>query len=180
MVIATSYFPTAAWLYALQSSAVVEAHENFQKQTARNRATILTANGPLTLVVPYIHKGGQKIAIRDVQIDHSEPWQRTHLRAIQAAYRSAPFWEHFEDRITPLFELREQFLWDLNEKIAATLLNILKIDAPITYTEDFVGASQPTIVEQPYIQVFADRTPFTPNLSALDSIFCQAQLPNAE
>lgn len=180
MILSTAYFPTAAWLRAVESGALVEAHENFQKQTNRNRCAILTANGPLTLVVPYIHNQGQKIPIRDVQIDHSTPWQRTHQRAVQAAYRSSPFWEHYEEKILPLFELKEKFLWDSNEKIAQTLLQILKIEAPIDYTPDFIGASEPAPIQTPYVQVFADRYPFTPGLSALDSIFCQAQLPTEE
>lgn len=180
MIVSTSYFPSCAWLVAVAGGAQVEAHENFQKQTPRNRCTILSANGPLTLVVPYIHSGGRKIAIRDVQIDHSTPWQRTHRRAIEAAYRSSPFWEHFEGKILPLLELKEQFLWDLNEQIAQTLLGMLKIETTIAHTQTFVGAQELPPIQTPYVQVFADRHPFIPGLSALDSILCQAQLPTAE
>lgn len=180
MVLSTAYFPTCAWLDAVAQGAQIEAHEHFQKQTLRNRCTILTAGGTMKLIVPYVHNGGQKMLIRDVRIDYATPWQRTHRRAIEAAYRSSPFWEHFEGKIVPLFEGNDTFLWDLNARIAQQLFEALKIKATLTPTDHFVGAQEPQSVEQPYIQVFADRLPFTAGLSALDSIFCQARLSNAE
>ena len=181
MVLHTAYFPSVEWLRTASRGASIEAHENFQKQTPRNRCQIMTANGIMTLVVPYVHNQGQKIPIKDLRVDRSTPWQRTHLRALTAAYRSAPYWEHFQERITPLFHLQDEFLWDLNLKTIETLSNALKLPLDITPTNQFQGAQEPPIAkEEPYIQVFSDRHPFAPNLSALDALFCLGRLPNAE
>lgn len=158
--------------------ARVEACENYQKQSIRNRTVIMTASGVERLTVPVVHTGGAKVAVRDVRVDYAMPWQRVHSRAVMSAYRSAAYWEHFEQRVMPLFELRERFLFDLNERIARELLDMLKISAPIVYTDVFEGAQEPPITRSAeYYQVFSDRQPFARDLSVLDAIFCLASMP---
>lgn len=182
MVLSTTYFPSIAWIEAHATGEVqIEACENFQKQTSRNRCRIMTANGVERLVVPIIHNGGAKIPIREARVDYTMPWQRTHARAVMSAYRSSPYWEHFSDRIMPLFELRHTFLFDLNCQITEQLLSILKTDSPLVFTEQFRGAQEPpTITHAEYYQVFSERLPFEANLSVIDAIFCEGRLPSAE
>lgn len=178
MVLSTAYFPSISWVEAVFGGCMVEACENYQKQSIRNRAVIMTAGGVERLTVPVVHTGGVKVSVRDVRVDYAMPWQRVHSRAVMSAYRSSPYWDHFQGRVMPLFELRERFLFDLNERIVHELFDMLKISVPIVYTQQFEGAQEPPVTRSAeYYQVFSDRQPFARDLSVLDAIFCLASMP---
>lgn len=178
MVLSTAYFPSVSWVEGVVGGARVEACENYQKQSIRNRAMIMTASGVERLTVPVVHTGGVKVSVRDMRVDYAMPWQRVHSRAVMSAYRSSPYWDHFQGRVMPLFELRERFLFDLNERIAMELFDMLKISVPIVYTDVFEGAQLPPVTRSAeYYQVFSDRQPFARDLSVLDAIFCLASMP---
>ncbi|MEL7005978.1 MAG: WbqC family protein [Bacteroidota bacterium] len=76
---------------------VWEVSDHFLKQTFRNRNVILTANGPLSLVVPV--KYGNRTPYKSVSVDYSENWQKKHLRAIQSAYAKSPFFDYYISEI---------------------------------------------------------------------------------
>ena len=109
---------------------------------------------------------------------------------MKSAYRNSPYYDYYFYKIERFFEQKETFLVDLNAKILDALFSMLKIDADWSFTTDYVSA--PTVfcdmrdsispkpsrnkpddafVPKPYIQVFADRFDFVPNLSILDLIF---------
>lgn len=178
MIISTAYFAPIAAIEAIaRGQAVIEAHETFQKHSHRNRAAVMTADGVRLLSVPVIGGRGIRKPIREVEIDYTLPFQREHLRTITAAYRSAAYYEHFIDRIEPLFALRERYLFDLNCRITEELLSILKIDAPLLFTKQFEGTQpMPEMSVAPYFQVFSDRQPFAANLSILDYLFNNGRL----
>jgi hypothetical protein len=86
-IFSIAYLPPIEYLSAfLQADKVyIEYQENYIKQTYRNRCVISTANGPLSLTIP-IKKGGlHNCPISQIQIDYTQPWQRTHWRAIETA-----------------------------------------------------------------------------------------------
>ena len=66
-------------------------HENFQKQSYRNRCVIYGANGPLTLVIPVNKKRGRKNIITDILIDYNTDWQNMHWKSMVSAYQNSPF-----------------------------------------------------------------------------------------
>src|SRR5690606_5888026 len=92
----------------------IDQHENFQKQTYRNRYVILGANGPLSLIVPVVKGRGKKLNIRDLKISYDTDWQRNHWRTIFSAYNSSPFFEYYQDDIRPFFEKPSKYLFDFN------------------------------------------------------------------
>ena len=122
-LLTTAYFPPVSWFFALaQSTRVeVEACESYQKQSYRNRCRIYSAAGPEALVVPVVHARGEKIPIREVRIDYSEPWVRLHERALTAAYNHSAFFEYYRDDLFRILEGREAFLFDLNWKLTEKL-----------------------------------------------------------
>ncbi|MDR2882760.1 MAG: WbqC family protein [Alistipes sp.] len=162
--------------------------EHWVKQTFRNRAEILTANGVATLTVP-VHGYGAKIATRDVRIDNSRRWQHVHWMSIASAYRAAPFFEHYEERFAGVYGRRFEFLVDLNLELTAILAHLFLVDAEaVEVSRDYVVAAPGDIDlrgkkafrradlvagSKEYIQVFYDRVPFVPGLSAVDLLFCE-------
>jgi hypothetical protein len=67
-----------------------------------NRNKIKTQHGEQWLTVP-VH-GGRDVALSDVQIAPGN-WNRKHLRAIELAYRKAPYFENY-------FHVLEHFISD--------------------------------------------------------------------
>ncbi|MFI3287764.1 MAG: WbqC family protein [Rikenellaceae bacterium] len=178
MILSTAYFPPIQYIETLkEDSTIIEAHETFQKRSYRNRCDIMTATGIQRLSVPIIGGRGVRLPIREVEVDHSEKFASQHLKSIHTAYRSAPYFEHFIDKIEPLFLFSDKYLFDMNQRITQGILEILKVNTPIVLTENFTGCDTPPIYSRgEYYQVFSERQPFVPNLSILDWIFCNGFL----
>ena len=166
---------------------VWETHDNFQKQTLRNRCYIATDQGKQMLNVPIKHVGGTqgRQAYKDVQLDFSTSWQKQHWKTLQTAYRTSPFFEYYEDDIAPFFEQRFTHLMEMNFASIGIIADCLGIDITKHTTESYqkelptnidyrslVNAKKPVVIAQePYTQVFGDRHGFLNNLSTLDVLF---------
>ena len=87
LLLSTAYFPPASYfsLIARSTNVLIESEENYHKQTWRNRCIIMSANGPLPLVVPVLRGSFHKTAIKDLKIDYSKRWRELHLRGIASA-----------------------------------------------------------------------------------------------
>ena len=139
------------------------------------------------LSIPIKHAGGieGRQLYRDVRLDNDYPWQRTHWRTLQTAYRASPFFEFFEEDLAPLFEKNFEYLLDFNLQTIRTICELLEIEMPeerssqyfasptdLIDARNLVNAKKEILVRQePYIQVFQDRHGFIENLSILDLIF---------
>jgi hypothetical protein len=192
ILLSTAFFGPVSYFTYLSASdnCTLEQHEHFIKQTYRNRAVILGANGPVSLIVPVEKGRAQKVRIKDLRIAYDEEWQRNHWRTIFSAYNSSPFFEYYADEIEPFFRKKHTFLFDFNLKITQTILDILDISKSLQLTESFEQISAETLnlrekispkahrntaderlMLQPYTQVFSEKFGFIPDLSILDLLF---------
>lgn len=183
-----TYFPSIANMAVLvQEDVVWENYDNFQKQTYRNRCYVCTDQGKHMLNIPIKHVGGThgRQLYKQVQLDYSTTWKKIHLKTLQTAYRTSPFFEFYEDDLLPVFKKKYDWLMDYNLATIAFLCEAIGIDFPQEKTESFelestqfndarhfVNAKKPvSYVQDSYTQVFDDRHGFVPNLSALDLLF---------
>ncbi|MDO9614890.1 MAG: WbqC family protein [Bacteroidota bacterium] len=192
ILLSTAYFAPVRYFSKLiaYSEIHIEQHEHFIKQTYRNRTVILGANGPIPLIVPVEKGREQKIKIKDLRIAYDEEWQRNHWRTIFSAYNSSPFFEYYADDLEPFFRKKSVFLFDFNQQITGTILEILEIPAQLILTESFeqipdncanfrekispkahLNADDPNFTARPYTQVFSEKFGFIPDLSILDLLF---------
>lgn len=185
-MIETQYFPSIAWCSTVwqQKTALIDAAEHYQKGGLRNRCYIAGPNGLQRLSIPLAKGKHQQTPIREVRIAYEEPWQRQHWRSIQAAYGSAPYFEHYADDIRAFLEKRYAFLFDLNLDIQRFMLNKkLGWEGEFVCQTQFVPKgqwpggpdfrdNQWAVSIRPYAQVFLERHGFLPNLSVLDLLFC--------
>ena len=174
----------------------IEAEENYQKQSYRNRCEILTSNEMLALSLP-VTKSQPKTKTKDVRIDNSLDWQKDHWNAIESAYSASPFFEFFKDEFLPFYQKKHTFLLDYNTRLLELTASYLGVDLDIEFTgkfthhpegiDDFRDSIHPKpkkckpdehFSPVPYYQVFYDRFEFIPNLSIIDLLFCEG--PNAE
>ena len=192
ILLSTAYFAPVRYFskLAVYPEIYIEQHENFVKQTYRNRTVILGANGPISLIVPVEKGRSQKVKIKDLRIAYDEEWQRNHWRTIFSAYNSSPFFEYYADDVEMFFRKKHEFLFDFNQQITETILEILEITVSLNLTEDFEQIPEnclnfreqispkthlitpdPHFMAEPYTQVFTEKFEFVPDLSILDLLF---------
>lgn len=185
-LLSTAYFPPIEYMhYVLSENQVcIEAHENFIKQTYRNRCTIVSANGSLDLTVPLINEGN-KTLITEKKISYSESWQTKHWRAIESTYNNSPYFEYFEDEIKSVVLKEHEFLFELNKQSLQSILDILRVKVDITYTTEYkntvensndlrsyISPKEKSRNDLPaYYQPFSERNGFIANASMLDLLF---------
>lgn len=186
ILLATAYLPPVEYfsLIAKADEIFIEREENYNKQTFRNRCTILSSNGPMNLTVPVLKGSELKTLIKDIRIDYTKRWQQVHLRAISSSYGSSPYFQYYFEDIERIINFNHRFLLDLNTGLLVTILKILKLNKTVNYTSSFKPAeyedtdfrykitpkriSDYSVKE--YIQVFNAKG-FIPGLSIADLIF---------
>lgn len=125
------------WKTILEADEIIlEASENYNKQSYRNRTYILGANSKIALTVPVI-KGSQRTTITEVKIDYSTDWNRQHWQSIKSAYGKSPFFIHYADFLEPIYQNPPTLLWDFNYKLLTICQKLLRISLSIKKTESF-------------------------------------------
>ena len=185
ILIHPTYFPSISHYVAMAKadSITLEMEDNFQKQTNRNRMYIYSANGLQLLNIPVKHLKNNHQMSKDIQLETEFDWQKQHFKSLEAAYRSSPFFEFFEDLIMPVFEKDYKFLMDVNLDTMNIISKCIGIKTKFLQTEEFhketdlldfrnlaAGKKDQTEVT-PYTQVFGEKYGFINNLSVLDLLF---------
>jgi hypothetical protein len=183
IVLPCFYFPPISYFESWINSEKIylEQWENFIKQTYRNRCIIQGANGKLPLIIPIEHSGAR--ILKDIKISYASSWQKLHIKSLQSAYQSSPYFEYYEDKLIKLLIKKETFLLDLNLKTLEWACSILNLECTYILTEEYVKKTKFTDAREafnakkensynnkPYIQVFSDRFEFMKNLSIIDLI----------
>ena len=128
MILPTTYMGSVEWyrqFLANPSAVQIEVMESFPKQTYRNRCTITTPDGPLTLSVP-VKRADSKQLTRDVEISYQQRWQHQHWMALVSAYKRTPYFDYYADFFRPFYEQETRFLVDFNEKIHEVILALVQ------------------------------------------------------
>jgi hypothetical protein len=81
-------------------------------------------------------------SIRDMRIDYSQNWLRKHRNAIESAYRKAPYFQWLADSIFPILDDREEFLVDLDVRLAMKLRECFQITTPCVFSSTLCVSSQ--------------------------------------
>lgn len=219
-LLSTAYFPPVSYFAAMAqemeglsnrrdgdsslelspSVVYIEACENFQKQSYRNRCYFYGADGVQSLQVPILHKGGtHKQPISEIKIDWSKPWLLQHERAIISAYRTSAYFEYYQDELFALLESRPERLFDLNMNLLEFFIEKTGLAVDLRTTggfsaDDSVTAPDGTTIlcedlrerihpkrpnnilkdlelEKPYFQVFSRKHGFQSDLSIMDLLF---------
>lgn len=139
VLLSTAYLAPISYYACLMHApqVFVEQHEHYHKQTYRNRCRIVAANGVMDLSIPVVTCNNQ--AIRKVEVDYSKPWQRQHWLSLEAAYRSTPFFEYYEDDLKPFYQQQEiKYLFDFNARLQQVICDLIDLHPQTILTQDFV------------------------------------------
>lgn len=188
-ILITAYYPPISYFSAFSHSkhVLIEVHENYSRQSIRNRCYILSPNGIQALSIPIVKSKNKQIS--QIEIDYTTPWEQKHAHAIRSAYGKSPFFQYYyNELIEPIFK-KHRFLLELNNEILKKCLKILNCETNISYTSTYINTYSnindfrqilnkkfpPYLTDvfpvKPYIQTFYDRFDFYADLSILDLIF---------
>jgi len=187
ILVSTAYLPPVEYFSVISSAETVqiEREENYLKQTYRNRCYILSAHGTQSLSVPVYMGSLHKTPVKEIKIDYSKRWQQVHLRTLITSYGSSPYFEYYFDIIEKSITRNNSYLIDLNTELTESLLEMLNIEKPIAYTDNFEPVGENEIdfrykispkektchIQKEYMQVFNQGGKFVPRLSIIDLIF---------
>ena len=216
-LLSTAYFPPVSYFAAMAqemsglidrrggdgsselspSVVYIDACENYQKQSYRNRCKFYAADGVQALSFPVVHEAGTyKHPVGKIKVDYSTPWLMQHQRAIVSAYRTSAYFEYYQDELFEIMNSRPETLLELNMTLLRFFIDKigLKVDLRLTeeYSRDGVVAGGSMVcddlrevihpkrhnniladmaLEKPYFQVFAPKYGFKSDLSIMDLLF---------
>ena len=201
MLLGIAYFPPVSYFALIAKGMVlspentipsivyIEACENYQKQSWRNRCRILAADGLAYLNFPIVHEGSHELPITAIKVDYSTPWVLKTKRAIASAYESSAFFDYYKDELFAILDSHPETLFELDMRIIRFFLDKTGIAADLRLTDTFQPSSgvddyrevlhpkRPNTVlkdlglEKPYFQVFARKYGFISDLSIMDLLF---------
>lgn len=186
ILIHPTYFPSISHFVAMAHAdkIIFEVEDNFQKQTNRNRMYIYSPNGIQLLNIPLKHSNKPNQKFKDIKIETAFDWQKQHFKSLEAAYRTSPFFEYFEDDIRPIFEKQHTFMMDLNFQVMEIVTDCLGMDFTYEKTAEYfhevpevkdfrnlANGKKDTAAFEPYTQVFEEKHGYINNLSILDLLF---------
>jgi hypothetical protein len=191
VLLSSAYLPNIQYFSKLLSynNCIIEVNDTYQKQSYRNRATIMGPNGLLDLVIPVKRPSGNRTITKDVLLDYDMPWQKTHWKAILSAYNHSPFFGIFEPELRPAFSRHFKYLIDFNFHLIDLILGMT--DTQVQYKPSNVFINDPHVddfrfsihpkkrcqlpdpgfIQVPYFQVFEKNIGFISNLSFIDLLF---------
>lgn len=188
ILLPTSYFAPISYYVLLHRfpEVRIELYEHFVKQSWRNRCSIYSPNGVQHLTVPLAGRR-DKTLTKDIRISYARNWPVLHWRSLEAAYRSSPYFEYYEDDLRSFFEKKYDRLVDLNTEVQEKMMDLLGTRKEISFTEKY-EASPEDITDlrdclskgrvegqhlPRYMQVFENKFGYISNLSILDLFFNQ-------
>ncbi len=102
---------------------VVLDNVQYQKNEWQNRNRIKTPQGWQWLTVPVHYRFPQRL--KEVEVDDTSGWRRTHWRTMTQSYRKAPYFEQYAAVFQSLYDMPWRWLVDLNlaglERLATAL-----------------------------------------------------------
>ena len=145
MLLSIAYFPPISYfaLFAKGETVYIEACENYQKQSWRNRCRLYAADGPQYLNFPIVHEGGtHKLPITEIKVDYSTPWVPKTKRAISSAYESSAYFDFYKDDLFAILDSKPETLFKLDLQIIRFFLKRIGLAPDIRFTEDYFPPSQ--------------------------------------
>ena len=188
-ILPLTYFGPISWwrIFLTYSDIVCDIHENYIKQTYRNRCSILSANGKQNLSIPIKKTFGNHTAFKDIAIENNQRWQQIHYKTIMSAYKASPYYDYYIDDICHIWTKKYNYLIDVCIESINIVSNIIKTKAEYTLSDSYISSTENDIDfrkckdlanatnnesdSQAYYQVFGDRFGFVPDLCILDKIF---------
>ena len=128
-------------LLARCEKAIIDTGEHYERQSYRNRTTIIGPNGTNDLVVQIARRSGKKMPVRSVGLSYAETWPQQHLHAIRSAYGQTPWFVHYIDEIEQVILQKYERLVDLDMATIRLGMKWLGVKTELVVSEEYVVQS---------------------------------------
>lgn len=116
VILQPSYIPWRGYFDQISRADIFVFYDDVQydKHGWRNRNQIRTAHGREWLTIPvHSHDVIEKsLAINQVEIDWSKPWNAAHWKALTFAYGRAPYFRNYAPLLESFYQRHDVFLAD--------------------------------------------------------------------
>ena len=190
VILHPAYFGSIASISKMvkASNLWFEKHDNYEKQTYRNRMDVYGANGMLPLTIPVNYSQKERKLYSEVKIANTYNWQSSHWKSLESAYKTSPFFEYYEDELRPLYTKPFKYLMEFNIACLESLMTCMQHELDFSWTTRFEKDYSDTNILDArqfiqrksikinfnldgYTQVFQNKHGFLKNLSVLDLLF---------
>ena len=176
------YLPPTPFFIAISQANHIyfDLFSPFKKQSFQTRAQMIAPSGKKDLIIPTKHPRNG-LPYHKILLDNRLDWREKHLKCIDYTYKKMPYGWYICDLLRPIYEKKQQYLYEFNFQMLATILDFLKIpiqlhlvkekqEAPNIPKEIFHPKKPwPTLFYSLYYrQRFSPM--FIPNLSIIDAI----------
>jgi|CXWL01.1.fsa_nt_gi nucleotide-binding universal stress UspA family protein len=131
-ILQPSYIPWRGYFHQIQKADVFVFYDDVQydKHGWRNRNRIKTANGPIWLTIPVIHRGNvvQGTPINAIRVAWDTTWNAKHWASIRQAYARAPHFLQYAPLVEPFYGERPEYLADFTVATTVALAQALGIE----------------------------------------------------
>ena len=124
VILQPSYIPWRGYFDQIRRADVFVFYDDVQydKHGWRNRNQIKTHQGRQWLTIPVHAKGAtQGMQIKDVRIDWSKPWAKSHLKALTVSYSKAPCFKQYLPLLESFYQQRYELLADFTIETTTSL-----------------------------------------------------------
>jgi hypothetical protein len=137
-IIQSDYIPWRGYYDFIDDVDLFVCYDDVQytRRDWRSRNRIKTPDGLQWLIVPVRHYKRTQL-ICETPIDYTQPWQRKHINALKANYRSAPFYHLNADEFFSIISRRFETISQLNISLIRWTMSKLSIDTPLRMSSQF-------------------------------------------
>lgn len=127
-ILQPTYLPWIGYFGMIDSSDIFIFYDDVQfvKRSWQRRNKIKTPHEWAWLTVPVMSTFKQDI--NEVRINNEINWQKKHLKSIKYNYKSAPYYDEFQDILENIYSETYEYLADLNIKIIKKISMFLNIN----------------------------------------------------
>lgn len=145
VILQPSYIPWRGYFDQIRRADLFIFYDDVQydKHGWRNRNQIKTHQGKQWLTIPVHSKGAtQGALVKDIRIDWSKPWARSHLKALTVSYSKAPCFKEYLPLLNDLYQRNDEFLADFTVESSILLARTLGFNST-----EFIRSSKLTDIK---------------------------------
>lgn len=132
VILQPSYIPWRGYFDQVRRADLFIFYDDIQydKHGWRNRNQIKTHQGKQWITIPVHSKGvTQGVPIKDVRIDWSKPWAKSHLKSLTISYAKAPFFKDYQPLLESIYGRTDELLADFTIQTSIMLARELGFTA---------------------------------------------------
>lgn len=145
VILQPSYIPWRGYFDQIRRADLFIFYDDVQydKHGWRNRNQIKTHQGKQWLTIPVHSKGAtQGALVKDIRIDWSKPWAKSHLKALTTSYSKAPCFKEYLPLLNDLYQRSDEFLADFTVESSILLARTLGFNST-----EFIRSSKLTDIK---------------------------------